>query len=90
MPLITFQLVMYCHHVSLVYFITGVIFMIQVICYGQIIAAVVATTQDIADQAVRLVNVTYQPLKCITTIQVYGVLNTHTQTHIYTHTNTLT
>ncbi|KAK2160249.1 hypothetical protein LSH36_137g03000 [Paralvinella palmiformis] len=37
--------------------------------YGQIIAAVIATTEDIAKRAAELVDVTYQPLPCITTIQ---------------------
>jgi xanthine dehydrogenase molybdopterin-binding subunit B len=42
--------------------------------YGQIIAAVIATTEDIAKRAAELVDVTYQPLPCITTIQVFNVI----------------
>jgi len=42
--------------------------------YGQIIAAVIATTENIAKRAAELVDVTYQPLPCITTIQVFNFI----------------
>ena len=44
--------------------------------YGQIVAAVVAAKQDIAEKAAKLVEVTYQPLPCITTIQVNNIMIT--------------
>ena len=46
--------------------------LIKVKFYGQIIAAVVAVTQDIAEKAATLIDVTYEPLPCLTTIQVYS------------------
>ena len=47
-----------------------IVFLLQVICYGQPIAAVIAETREIARNASFLVRIEYQDLKVILTQEV--------------------